>query len=412
MFRAVLVASMLVAMPATADDLAAARAALKAAPIIDGHNDLPHALRQQNGSRTSDFDFAKLPDRFAGKIVTDFAMMKAGGVGGQFWSVYVPAETEGPDAVRRTIEQIDIIERLIDASPTLLARASTAADVERIMKSGRIASMFGAEGGHSIGNSLGVLRQLHTLGVRYMTLTHSRTTDWADSATDAPKHNGLAPFGKAVVAEMNRLGMLVDLSHVSPKVMHDALDLSAAPVIFSHSAAKALMDKPRNVPDDVLRRLPQNGGVIMVYFAETSLAKAADDWNRAREAEQARLKYDYPDQAELVAKGLADWDAANPRGKSAVSDVADHIDHVRKVAGIDAIGIGSDFDGLPTYPAGLQTTADYPALFAELARRGYTGAELRKIASGNILRVMRQAEAVAARLQKTMPPGEMLFSGK
>lgn len=395
--------------PALADDLSVANAALKASPIIDGHNDLAYSLREQNGSRTSDFDFRNVPEQLRGKIVSDFTMMRKGGVGGQFWSVYVPAETEGPEAVRRTIEQIDIMQRLIDANPDMLAKAGSAAEVERAMKAGRIASMFGAEGGHSIGNSLAVLRQLYALGVRYMTLTHSKTTAWADSATDAPKHNGLAPFGKEVVREMNRLGMLVDLSHVTPKVMRDALDVSAAPVIFSHSAAKALQDKPRNVPDDVLVRLKTNGGVIMVYFAETSLSKAADAWNREREAEKARLEYDYPDGPELVSKGLADWDAANPRGKATVSEVADHIDHIRKVAGIDAIGIGSDFDGLPTYPTGLETTADYPALFAELVRRGYSMPDLAKIASGNILRVMRQAEAVAARLHKERGPGEALF---
>ena len=413
MFRVALAATML-ALPtaAIADDLATANAALKSAPIIDGHNDLPWALRQLNGSRTSDFDFGKLPERFKGKIVTDFAMLRKGGVGGQFWSVYVPAETEGPEAIRQTIEQIDIMQRLIDANPAMLVKVGTAAEVERAMKAGKVASMFGVEGGHSIGNSLGVLRQLYALGARYMTLTHGKTTAWADSATDAPKHDGLAPFGIEVVKEMNRLGMLVDLSHVTPATMHDALDASAAPVIFSHSAAKALQDKPRNVPDDVLARLKDNGGVIMVYFAETSLSKAADDWQRERAAEEARLNYAYPDRPELVTRGMTDWDAANPRGKSTIADVADHIDHVKKVVGIDAIGIGSDYDGLPSYPTGLETTADYPALFAELVRRGYTKADLAKIASGNLLRVMRKAEAVSTRVRGERGPNEVLFSVK
>ncbi len=409
-FRGILTTAIaLLAAPAYADTMAEARAVLAATPIIDGHNDLPYGLRQYNGSRTSDFDFRRLSGSMKGKVVTDFTMMKAGGVGGQFWSVYVSAQTEGPDAVRQTIEQIDIMQRLIDANPTMLEKASSAADIERIMKAGRVASMFGAEGGHSIGNSLGVLRQLYALGVRYMTLTHGLTTDWADSATDAPRHNGLASFGKEVVREMNRLGMLVDLSHVTPKVMMDTLDVSEAPVIFSHSAAKALRDKPRNVPDDVLARLKKNGGVIMVYFAENSLSKAVDDWYRERAAQEARLKYDYPDRPERVTKGMGEWEAANPPSKARVSDVADHIDHIRNIAGIDAIGIGSDYDGLPTYPTGLETTADYPVLFAELLARGYTKAELGKIASGNILRAMREAEQVAARLRKSRGPSEVLF---
>jgi membrane dipeptidase len=402
----------LVAAPASAhaDDLAAARAALKAVPIIDGHNDLPWQLRLHNGQRTSDFNFGKLPERFRGRIVTDFEMMKAGGVGGQFWSVYVPSETEGPEAVRQTLEQIDIMQRLIDAHPDLLRKVGTAAEAERAMRAGKIASLFGAEGGHSIGNSLGVLRQLYALGVRYMTLTHGKTTAWADSATDAPRHDGLAPFGVEVVREMNRLGMLVDLSHVTPATMHDALGASAAPVIFSHSNAKALRDRPRNVPDDVLVRLKANRGVIMVYFAETSLSAATNDWYREEAAEKARLAYDFPDRPAFAEERLQAWRQANPMPKSTIAEVADHIDHIRKVAGIDAIGIGSDFDGLSSYPEGLETTADFPALFAELVRRGYVKAELGKIASGNILRVMREAEAVAARLQRERPPGETLLT--
>lgn len=401
---------LLVSGTAFADDIAVARAALKAAPIIDGHNDLPYALRQQNGSRTSDFNFDKLPDRLKGIIVSDFEALQAGGVGGQFWSVYVPSETEGPEAVRRTIEQIDIMQRLIDAYPERLVKVGNAAEAARVMKTGRIASMFGAEGGHSIGNSLGVLRQFHALGVRYMTLTHGKTTAWADSATDAPKHDGLAPFGKEVVREMNRLGMLVDLSHVTPKVMHDAIDISAAPVIFSHSNAKALRDVPRNVPDDVLVRLKANRGVIMVFFAESSLSKAVGDWYADEAAQKARLAYAYPDRPERVAKDLEAWRGENPMPKSTVADLADHVDYIRKVAGIEAIGIGSDYDGLPTYPHGLATPADFPALFAELVRRGYSSSDLQKIASGNILRVMRDAEAVSVRLRRERGPSEVLFS--
>lgn len=379
------------------------------APIVDGHNDLPWALRQHNGSRTSDFDFRNLPERLRGKVVTDFTMMKAGGVGGQFWSVYVPADTEGPEAVRQTLDQIDIMQRLIDANPSMLVKTATVDDFERAMKAGKIASVFGVEGGHSIGNSLGVLRQFHALGARYMTLTHGKTTAWADSATDAPRHNGLAPFGKEVVREMNRLGMLVDLSHVTPKVMHDALDVSVAPVIFSHSAAKAVQERPRNVPDDVLVRLKDNGGVIMVFFAEDAVTETVAAWHREQAAQKARLDYDHPDRPDLVEKGLADWRAANPQPHANVALVADHIDHIRKVAGIDVIGIGSDFDGLGSYPDGLGTVADYPALFAELQKRGYSKADLAKIASGNILRAMRQAEKVSARLKAERGPSEVRF---
>jgi membrane dipeptidase len=405
----VLAALLLASTPALADDLAAAKLALKAAPIIDGHNDLPFALRQQNGQRTSDFDFARLPDRLTGKVVTDHAGMRAGHVGGQFWSVYVPSETEGAEAVRQTFEQIDIADRLIAANPDKLVKTGTAAEVERAIKAGRIASLYGAEGGHSIGNSLAVLRQLYAAGVRYMTLTHSKTTMWADSATDAPRHNGLAPFGKAVVAEMNRLGMLVDLSHVSAKTMHDVIDIAEAPVIFSHSSARAVTDHPRNVPDDVLTRLKANGGVVMVTFVEAFVSEARRQWNAAQEAEKARAASLHSGRPDLAQAALKAWEAANPMPKATVADIADHVDHVKRTVGVDHIGIGGDLDGITTYPAGLAGPADYPNLFAELARRGYTKADLAKIASGNILRVMRQAETVASRLQRSGQPGETLF---
>ncbi len=403
--RLVLAAALLVSTPALSQSSPSA----VPAPIIDGHTDLPWALRQTNDSRTSDFDFRNLPERLRGKIVTDFTMLKAGGVGGQFWSVYVPANIEGAEAVRQTLEQIDIMQRLIDANPTMLVKTGTADEVERAMKAGKVASMFGVEGGHSIGDSLGVLRQFHALGARYMTLTHGKTTGWADSATDAPKHNGLTAFGKDVVREMNRLGMLVDLSHVTPKVMHDALDVSEAPVIFSHSSAKAVQNRPRNVPDDVLLRLKANGGVIMVFFAEDAVTETVAAWHREMAAEKARLGYDHPDRPDLVEKGLEGWKTEHPRPHANPALVADHIDHIRKVAGIDVIGIGSDFDGLSSYPDGLATVADYPALFAELGRRGYSKADLTKIASGNILRAMRQAEKVSARLKAERGPSETTF---
>jgi membrane dipeptidase len=287
-----------------------------------------------------------------------------------------------------------------------MTRAATADATVQAMKRRRIASLLGAEGGHSIGNSLAVLRQLHALGVGYMTLTHGKTIDWADSATDAPRHDGLTPFGVEVVREMNRLGMLVDLSHVAPSTMRDALDASAAPVIFSHSNARGVTDHPRNVPDDVLRRLPANGGVIMVTFVPQFTSGQVMQWDATHAAEKARLEALNLGDPGKAAAQLGAWAAANPRPQATVAQVADHVDHMRKVAGIDHIGIGSDYDGIPNTPAGLEDVAAIPNLFAELLRRGYTEADLGKIAQGNILRVMRRAEAVAARLQREGAPAE------
>lgn len=401
-------------VPAAADPadpaLARARAALAKAPIIDGHNDVPWALRQNRGGRIVGFDFRALTGRDREIFHTDLERLKAGGFGGVFWSVYVPGTLPGDVAVRTTFEQIDTARRLIDAYPERMAFVTTADEAVAAMRRGRVASFLGAEGGHSIGNSLGTLRQLHAAGVRYMTLTHSQNNDWADSGTDRPRHGGLTEFGREVVREMNRLGMLVDLSHTAPATMAAALDVTAAPVIFSHSSAFAVTAHPRNVPDEILRRLPGNGGVVMVTFVPSFVSERTRAWSAARSAEEARLRALHPEAPERVAEGVRAWEAANPRIDAMARDVADHVDHIRRIAGIDHIGIGSDFDGVPFLPADLRDAAQTPALFAELGRRGYSDADLAKIAQGNILRVLRAAEAVAARLQRERGPSEMLFA--
>ena len=356
------------------------------------------------------FDFRQLTGRDREIFHTDLERLKAGGFGGVFWSVYVPGTLARDEAVRVTFEQIDTARRLIDAYPERMALVTTAAQAQAAMRAGRVASFLGAEGGHSIGNSLATLRQLYAAGVRYMTLTHSQNNDWADSGTDRPRHNGLSDFGREVVREMNRLGMLVDLSHTSPATMAAALDATAAPVIFSHSSAFAVTAHPRNVPDEILRRLPANGGVVMVTFVPSFVSENTRAWSAQRAAEEARLRALHPDAPARVAEGLAAWDAANPRVNAMARDVADHVEHVRRVAGVDHVGIGSDFDGIPFLPADLSDAGQTPALFAELVRRGWTDAELAKLAQGNILRVLRRAEAVAARLQKERGPSEMLFA--
>ena len=385
-----------------------ATAALEAAPVWDGHNDVPWQLRSRFDNRLADFDFVDTSDTAEGDrsaMHTDLARLRQGKVGAQFWSVYVSAGLPEPEAVQATLEQIDVTKRLIARHSDVLAFALTSTDVERAMAQGRIASLLGMEGGHSIGSSLAVLRQMHDLGARYMTLTHGRTLSWADSATDAPKHDGLNAFGMDVVREMNRIGMLVDLSHVSEAAMHDALDVAKAPVIFSHSGARGVTGHLRNVPDSVLQRLPENGGVVMVvalpWFINDTLRNHAAN----RDAEEARLNALYPGQAEAVEAQLARWDEANPEPVSTIGDMADHIDHVRRVAGIDYIGIGGDYDGMPHGPAGMEDVAGYPALFVELARRGYSQADLEKIASRNMLRAMKAAEAYAA-LQRNAAPIE------
>jgi membrane dipeptidase len=377
---------------------------LRQSPVIDGHNDLPWEIREKYDSWRKPLDLDSDTSRLEARLQTDLPRMKKGGMGAQFWSVWIPNETKGDEAVRVTLEQIDIVHRMVDRYPARLEMASTAADVRRIAKAGRIASLIGIEGGHQIGNSPAALRQFHALGARYMTLTHSKNNDWADSATDDPAHDGLTRFGRAIVGEMNRLGMMVDLSHVSPKTMHDALDETRAPVIFSHSNARALMDHARNVPDDVLKRLPANGGVVMVNFYPGFLSEAYRRRGAERDAEQARLNNLYSGQPERRKAALDAWDSAHPAVAVTLLEVADHIEHVRRVAGIDHVGIGSDFDGIDgTSPAGLEGVETYPALLAELARRGWSDRDLAKLASENVLRAMDRVEQVAAGM-KGRPP--------
>ena len=387
-----------------------AQAALKAAPVFDGHNDVPIQLRGRFGNVIGDFDFVDTtdtgPEHSEGRTMhTDLNRLRQGKVGAQFWSVYVSADLTEPQAVQATLEQIDVTRRLVARYPNDLQFALTAKDVEDSLKRGRIASLMGIEGGHSIGASLGVLRQMYDLGVRYMTLTHSKTLSWVDSATDAPKHGGLNDFGRDVIREMNRIGMLVDLSHVSEETMRDVLDVARAPVIFSHSGARAINGHARNVPDSVLARLPQNGGIVMVVGLPGFLSEPARQWFGNRQAEKARLEALWAGQPKEVADRLKTWDDANPLPLATIGDMADHIDHVRKVAGIDHIGIGGDYDGMPTGPVGMEDVAGYPALFTELARRGYSQADLEKISLRNALRVMKGAEAYAAS-QRGQPPVE------
>lgn len=390
---------------APADDLARARALLARTPVIDGHNDVPMQVPRRAGGKIEGFAFERLPDEQQKTWQTDIDRMRRGNVAGQFWSIYVDPGLARDEAVRATLDQLDIMRRLIERHDALVPTV-TAAETVKVMKQRRIASLLGVEGGHSIGNSLGVLRQLHGLGVGYLTLTHSKNTDWADSGTDAPRHGGLAPFGVEVVREMNRLGMLVDLSHTSPATMHDALDASQAPVIFSHSNVRALADHARNIPDDVLKRVPANGGIVMVTFFPGFISPEVVEWRAAYEGEETRLRALHLGDPATAKSKLEAWVAANPRPKATVAQLADHVDHLRKVVGIDHIGIGSDFDGIPFTTTGLEDVAAIPNLFAELLRRGYSQTDLAKIAQGNILRVMAQAEQVGARLRRERQPSE------
>ncbi len=367
------------------DSLASARAILAATPVLDGHNDLPWALRLAGESPASPVDIANR----VSFTHTDLPRLVEGGVGAQFWSVYVPAELDGEAAVATTLEQIDLVHRLVARHPGALEIALTAADVERSMAAGKIASLIGAEGGHSIASSLGVLRALHALGVRYMTLTHNRNVPWADSATDEPAIGGLDDFGRQVVAEMQRIGMLVDLSHVSADTMNDALDVATLPVIFSHSSARAITNHPRNVPDAVLERMPANGGVVMATFVPQFVSSACREWDLAAAAEAERRGLDYRDIASR--EQLDDWVAAHPMPVATIADVADHVEHLRAVTGIDHVGLGGDFDGTSRLPVGLSDVACYPALFAELLARGWSSEDCGKLASGNALRVLRDA---------------------
>ena len=382
-----------------------ARALHKQVPLIDGHNDYPWAVRENVQRDLDKLDITQSQPA----VHTDIARLKAGGLGGQFWSVYTPSEYAGQTAVTATLEQIDIVHQMMRKYPQTFELALTAGDVERIFKSGRIASMIGMEGGHSIDNSLAALRMFYRLGARYMTLTHAKSTPWADSATDSPQHGGLTPFGEQVVREMNWLGMLVDLSHVAPDTMKDAIAVSEAPVIFSHSSARALNDVPRNVPDDVLQMLPKNGGVVMVTFVPGFLSPKVAAWNTLQTAEITRLQQQFPNDEAARKQGIDTWNKGNPAPRATIADAADHIDHIRKVAGIDHIGLGGDFDGITSVPQGLEDVSKYPFLTAELLRRGYTDEEIKKILGLNILRVMKAAEGAAARLQKERGPSAVIF---
>ena len=384
-----------------------ARALHRQALLVDGHNDYPWALREHDPAR----DLDKLDIRKAQpSIMTDISRLKSGGVGGQFWSVYTPVEMQGQAAVTATLEQIDIVHRMVRKYPETFELALTADDIQRIHKAGKIASLIGMEGGHSIDNSLANLRMFHRLGARYMTLTHSANTAWADSCTDTPKSGGLSPFGEEVVREMNWLGMLVDLSHVSAETMEDAIKVAQAPVIFSHSVARALNDHPRNVPDNVLRMLKTNGGVIMVTFVPGFVSAKVNAWNKLQTAEQDRLKALTPNDAAAIKAGVDKWTAANPAPRATIADVADHIDHIRTVAGIDHIGIGSDFDGITQTVENLDNVSTYPALTAELLKRGYADGDVKKILGLNILRVMREAEKASARLQAQRGPSTAVMA--
>ena len=376
------------------------RALLRAAPLVDGHNDLLWALREAVG-----YDLAKMD--VAGRVRglhTDLPRLREGGVGAQFWSVYVPSDLPGDTAVTATLEQLDAFHTLVRRYPDHLGLALTSTDVERLRSMGRVASLAGLEGGQSIGSSLGALRMLYALGARYMTLTHNDNTPWADSATDAPVHGGLTGFGREVVREMNRLGMIVDLSHVAPETMDDALTTTSAPVLFSHSSARALCDHPRNVPDAVLERLPANGGVCMVTFVPGFVSQAVAEVWLEETAERRRLVARTGGDKAVVESRIRTWRAQHPAPRATLAQVADHIDHVREVAGVRHVGVGGDFDGVGDLPDGLGDVSTYPALFAELSSRGWSDEDLTALAGGNALRVLRDVESVAREEQLTRRP--------
>lgn len=370
---------------------------LRRTPLIDGHNDLPEQIHDNYGGDLSRVDLTADTRTLSTPLHTDIPRLRQGRVGAQFWSVYVPAELQGAASAEAVRVQIDLVRQMVAQHPNVFELAQTADDIVRIHRAGRIASMFGMEGGEPINNNLAILREFRANGVLYMTLCHSKTTSWVDSATDAPQHGGLSPFGEDVVREMNRIGMLVDLSHVSADAMRDALRVSTAPVIFSHSSAFALTPHPRNVPDDVLRMVHENGGVVMVNFYPGFTDNEVRNWAANRNAEEARLKALNPGDPSAVTAGLAAWTAANARPEATLSDIADHIDHIGQVAGRENVGIGSDFDGVPFLPQGLDGVEDYPALLVEMQRRGWSDAEIAGLAGGNLLRALRGAERVAAR---------------
>jgi len=400
-------------LAAPASDSARIDRILAQTPLIDGHNDLPWEIRARFAGDLSRIDLSSstltLPTPAgAPALMTDIPRLRAGRVGAQFWSVFVDPAIAGAAAVQATLEQIELVKAMCARYPNDLAMAYDAADIVREHRAHRIACLIGVEGGHQINDSLAVLAAYYDLGARYMTLTHSSNTAWADSATDAPAHRGLTPFGEAVVQEMNRLGMLVDLSHVSEDTMRAALRITRAPVIFSHSSARALVDHPRDVSDAVLRLVAANGGVVMVNFLPDYISEARRRWTAEFAAEQARLNSPpfgglYIGQPERIATALTQWQQANPPPPVSLSEVADHIEHIRDIAGVEHVGLGSDFDGIPEAPRGLEGVDKFPALLMELARRGWSDADLSRVAGANVLRVLSAAEAVSAKLRAADP---------
>ena len=374
-------------------------------PLIDGHNDLPWRYRRMVNRAISAMDISEPQPQ----LHTDIPRLRQGGVGGQFWSVFVPTSLDSSQHVPATMEQIDLVYNMIRRYPETFQLALDADQVEAAFRQGKIASLIGMEGGHSIGNSLATLRMFYRLGARYMTLTHSQNVPWADSCTDEPVSYGLSEFGREVVREMNRLGMLVDLSHVSPDTMRDALDTVEAPVVFSHSSARAVADHPRNVPDDVLERVAENGGVVMVSFVPSFVSQEVNGYYQSRDAERERLASIAGMSDEQAGIELQKWDGSNPAPDATLSQVADHIDHLREVAGVEHIGIGSDFDGIGSVPIGLEDVSTYPALTAELISREYSDEEILNILGRNVLRVMRQVEDAARRIQLEHGPSEALI---
>jgi membrane dipeptidase len=404
---AALPAALAAVHPAAAQDdalLERARRIHASAPLVDGHNDLPWEIREKAQGDLS----AMNPDGALPQQHTDVPRLKAGGVGGVFWAAYVPVDRIGNGAAAFALAQIGLIKRMTDASPEL-EFARTADDIVRIHREGKVASLIGIEGGHAMENSLDVLRQFHELGVRYMTLTHANTIDWADAATDSARHGGLTRFGEEVVREMNRMGMLVDLSHVSAETMKDAIGVSAAPVIFSHSSARALADHPRNVPDDVLAMLKGNGGIVMINFYSGFVEPTAARQMRGMFDVQRRFREQHPNDPQAAQRAYDQWRRDNPVPRGTTATLADHIDHVVKIAGIDHVGLGSDYDGVTSLPVGMEDVSRYPSLTAELLRRGYSDDDVRKVLGGNLIRVMRQAEQVAERLQRERGPSQAVI---
>lgn len=382
---------------------------LESVPLFDGHNDAPYQYRNRVGYKFSELDFYDTT-QLDNPMHTDIPRLKEGRVGAQWWSVYVPANIPEDEAVKRTMEQIDFVNRMAEKYPDEFEMAYTADDVERIFAEGKIASLIGMEGGHSISNSLATLRMFYDLGARYMTITHSRTLDWVDAAGDEPQHDGLSGFGEEVIREMNRLGMAVDLSHVTPATMKDAIRVSEAPVMFSHSNIRAISNHPRNVPDDVLQLLPEKDGLVMVTFVESFTSEELRQWYAERSGYLAKMESLYAGQPDIISEMMDEWSEENEMPKSTLEQVADHIDHIRDQVGVDHIGIGGDYDGVSSLPTGLEDVSTYPDLFAELLKRGYSEDDLRKIAGENMLRVLRGIEATAERLQQEREPSEVLIT--